>query len=519
MPDRLPGFEQPVIRQDIVGRWRGALDLMNDSIDGGGISYRGIARLFLKSVFTPDSFPSSDVFAPNVRVLAQKLSGMSPYSGLQASESVIAGGENRLIQRILDVTPATVPRALETIDELANMSHLTMWTVGDYVETKHSLPKGLLSDESTIDGTGNQLWKLWKLGLTNRKDVAIAVSDNKTDNVLQHIAQQEKNGTGRFVFLDDRVGNLERVKQLIDEENASRALTGDRQVECDLILVNQGIRRKVPPPEIDTKGSVVTYSVIDRFAEAPDHLRGLQKSSDETVGVFCDVDGVITDNTQVRKEWDDIAYQTAQEVADRARLVNPQKRKRGGEILTTADLRLPAIKEYIDAARAKGLRIGVKNGAYDIIQPGHIGGFDDAKDACDVLLVLINSDASMRANKGVKEHVPRPIVSEVQRADVLLGLEPVDAIILFDEADPSEMIRAIRPDVYISTMEYEGKGLPECRAAEEVGADVVYTNIREGYSTSSIVKNILSGFLKVMEGKGILTGTAAKLLRRSTGYA
>lgn len=517
--DRLPSLEQSIIRQDIVGRWRGAWELMNDSIDSGGISYRGIAQLFLKSTFAPESFPKAEIFAPKVRVLVQKLAGMSPYSSLNPSESVLAEGEKRLIQRLLDVTPATVPRAMETIDELAKMSQLTLWTVGDYVEATHSLPKGLLSHESAIAGTGHQLWKLWKLGLTNRKDIAIAVSDNKTDTLMQRITHQEKNRTGRFVFFDDRVENLERVKNLIDQGNDSRELTGDRHIECDLVLVNQGSRRKVPPPEIETRGSVVKYSVIDRFAEAPGHVRGLQKSPDERIGVYCDVDGVITDNTQVRKEWDDIAYQIVREVVERARLVNPQKRKRGGEQLTTADLRLPAVKEFIEAARVKGLRIGVKNGAYDIIQPGHIGGLDDAKDACDVLIVLLNSDESIRRYKGVKEHVPRPLVPEIQRADVLLGLDPVDVVVLFDEQDPSEIIRVLRPDVYVSSVEYEGKGLPEFRAAEEVGADVVYTNMREGYSTSSVVKRLLAGFLTVMEGKGVFSGLAAKVLRKKAGYA
>lgn len=512
-------MESEAIHHDIVSRWRRAWELMSQSIDGGGTNLRGTAKIFLRSVFKPDTLPDANEFEPKVRVLSQRLSGMSPYSSLNLSESVLVEGEKRLIQRLLDVTPATVPCAMETIDQLAKMSHLTLWTVGDYIETKHNLPKGLLSDKSTLSGTGHQLWKLWKLGLTNRKDFDIAVSDNKTDKVLQHIVQQEKTGVARFVFLDDQVGNLERVKQLLDQENTSRALTGDRQVECDLVLVNQGSRRKVPPPEIVTKGSFARYSVIDRFADAPDHIRGLQEKVDEKVGIFCDVDGVITDNTVVRKEWDDIAYQTVQEVAERARLINPQKRKRGGEKLTTADLKLPAIKKFIEAARAKGLRIGVKNGAFDIIQPGHIGGFDDAREACDVLVVLLNSDESIRTNKGVKENIPRPLIPEVQRADVLLGLDAVDAVVLFDEKDPAEIIRAIRPDVYISSVEYEGKDLPEFHAADEVGADIVYTNIREGYSTSSIVRKILQGFLKVMEGKGVLVGAAANLLRRNVKYA
>lgn len=505
---------------DIIERWRGAWELYNQGTESGsGANIRGIARIFLRSVFRPDTFPPPDRFPPKVdRVLAQRLAGKSEYSSLQPDQSLLGQAEKELIHRIIDLPPATVPQALETIDELAKISRLAIWTVGDVLKSKHELPEELVGTKDTLLGTGHQLWKLWKLGLTEKPDLDRLVADEKFKVVLPHIQKLEQHNIHRFVFMDDTFANLQKIKGLIDEENLQRAMTGDTPISYDLVLVNQGRKRIIPAPELSMKGSLGTYAAIHRFDQSTELIKDIKTKAQQEVGVFCDFDGVVTDNTAVRKEWDRIAQEVVEKVIERSTLRNPQKAKRGGEKLTRDNLTLEAIKDYIEGARKKGLRIGVKNGAYDIIQPGHIGGFDDAKAACDILIVMLNSDKSIKKYKGVKENVPRPLVSEIQRADVLLGLENVDAVVLFDEANPADLIRALRPDVYISSEEYRGKPLEEYQAVEEVGGEIIYTNIREGYSTSSIVRNIIQGFLGRVGSMNTESENAAKILKRLAGY-
>lgn len=422
------------------------------------------------------------------------------------SEQILADAENNLVHRILDIEPPVVPHALETIDALAKKGELTIWTVGDYLGIKLDLPNEIKGDQEKTRGTLHQFWKLWKLGITEKPDIHLGVSDKKLKDVLPRIHKQEMAGKGRFIFLDDTFSNLEKVKQVIEEENNRRALTGDDPITYDLILVNQGRRRTIPPPELSMKGSLGTFGVIDQFADAPEKIEALSQGKADSTGIFCDFDGVVTDNTAVRQKWNDIAQDVVEETVGLAKLKNPQKEKRGGGKIAPEDLTPESIKGYLEACRAKGLRIGVKNGAYDLLQPGHLGGFDDARDACDVLIVLLNSDASIRQYKGVKEGVPRPILPETDRADILLGLESVNGVVVFDEENPSEIIRKLRPDVYVSSQEYEGKHLAEFDAAADVGADVVFTNMREGYSTSSIVRSILEGHESVMKRVPVLVG-------------
>lgn len=494
--------EAAMVREDIGARWKTSWDVVDKS---GGTNVRAISRLFLRSVFAPKQL-SQLPFSPDVQPEVQKLSSFSPYNSTQPSEQMLADAERTLVKRVLDLEPPIVPQALETLDALAKKGELTIWTVGDYLGATHDLPEEIKGSQERTLGTGHQLWKLWKLGITEKPDIRIGVSDNKINDVLPRIQRQEAAGRERFIFLDDTFSNLEKVKQVIEEENNRRALTGDDPITYDLLLVNQGRRRTIPPPELSMRGAMGTFGVIDQFSQAPGKIQELSQGKAESTGIFCDFDGVVTDNAAVRQRWDDIAQDVVEETVALAKLKNPQKEKRGGGKLTPEDLTSAAVQGYLEACRAKGLRIGVKNGAYDLLQPGHLGGFDDARAACDVLIVLLNSDASIREYKGVKEGVPRPILPETDRADILLGLESVNGVVIFSEENPADAIRALRPDVYISSAEYEGKNLAEFDAAASVGADVVFTNMREGYSTSSIVRSILEGAESVKKQEPALAG-------------
>src|SRR5690242_1751981 len=101
--------------------------------------------------------------------------------------------------------------------------------------------------------------------------------------------------------------------------------------------------------------------------------------------------------------------------------------------------------ELAAGLQARGLRVVFTNGVFDLLHPGHVRYLQDARGRGDALIVAVNSDRSVRQNKGPS----RPIMPETERAELLLALACVDAVVIFDEETPAEIIRAIQPDVLV----------------------------------------------------------------------
>ena len=522
--DRPPAVEQVQRQQEITARFQGAWNLVGQGVDSGyGTNLKAVARTFLRSVFYPSQFPSQDKFPPSVDpILVERLRGRSPYQDVQPSSLLIDEAETSLLQNVLDVEPPLVDKAHETIDALAKMARFSIWTVGDVAETHHQLPEELVGQKDTLPGVNHQIWKLSKVGLTNRPDVNILASDNKLIRFIREITVQETDGVRHFVIMDDTIGNLEKAKQLIEEENMARELAGEEPLVYDLIHVNQGRKRQVPPPSLIMSGTLGRFKSIDRFQDAPATLKELHPEIQEVppadaksdVAVFCDFDGVVTDNTQMRREWDKIAQTVVEDTVKKATLVNHQKEILPKD-LTTEDFRPSSVRGYIEQCQSKGLTVAVINGAYDIPHRGHLEAWAEARDSCDVLVVLTNSDASIRKFKGIKDGVPRPVQDEVQRASMLLSNRNVDGVVIFDEPNPSQMLKELHPNIYISSPEYQGKDLEEFRIAEELGIEVIFTSPRIGCSTSNTINNILGGFLtnaeKVLGGDPEMISALEKL--------
>jgi D-beta-D-heptose 7-phosphate kinase/D-beta-D-heptose 1-phosphate adenosyltransferase len=133
-------------------------------------------------------------------------------------------------------------------------------------------------------------------------------------------------------------------------------------------------------------------------------------------------------------------------------------RPRGGApVMLTPD----DAARYARACKAAGKQVGFTNGVFDILHPGHIAILHAARDACDCLIVGLNSDASVKRLKGPT----RPINTQSDRAIVLGALGTVDAVVVFETDTPLELIRAIQPDVLVKGADYT--------VATVVGADVV----------------------------------------------
>ena len=134
-----------------------------------------------------------------------------------------------------------------------------------------------------------------------------------------------------------------------------------------------------------------------------------------------------------------------------------------------------------------GKKIAFTNGCFDILHKGHIASLSAAAHEADLLIVGVNSDASTKRLKGPL----RPINDEQSRAELLASLFMVDAVVIFDEDTPKELIREINPDVLVKGGDYtvdQIVGAPEVIAN---GGRVVINPIIQGYSTTGIIEKIV----------------------------
>jgi len=134
-----------------------------------------------------------------------------------------------------------------------------------------------------------------------------------------------------------------------------------------------------------------------------------------------------------------------------------------------------------------GKKVVFTNGCYDLLHPGHVRLLEQARSLGDVLILALNSDDSVRRLKGPT----RPLLSEHERAEVAAGLAAVDAITIFDEDTPRELIAALLPDVLVKGADWAHwiAGREEVEAA---GGQVMALALEPGYSTTGIVEEILS---------------------------
>jgi D-beta-D-heptose 7-phosphate kinase/D-beta-D-heptose 1-phosphate adenosyltransferase len=134
-----------------------------------------------------------------------------------------------------------------------------------------------------------------------------------------------------------------------------------------------------------------------------------------------------------------------------------------------------------------GKRIAFTNGVFDIVHQGHIYSLTQAAQEADILIVGINSDNSVkRLNKGPE----RPINNQESRAMLIASMIMVDAVVVFDEDTPYELILSIMPDVLVKGGDYRVEQVVGHREVLENGGQVIINPIVEGYSTTSIVERI-----------------------------
>ena len=154
--------------------------------------------------------------------------------------------------------------------------------------------------------------------------------------------------------------------------------------------------------------------------------------------------------------------------------------------MTDCLLDAPALERFVRDARVAGRRIVFTNGVFDILHPGHLRYLQAARAHGGLLIVGLNSDASVRRNKGPG----RPINPEEERAEVLSALTCVDAVSVFDDDTPADIIRRVQPDVLVKGADWPADQIVGRDTVEARGGKVVLEPVEAGYSTTALIARV-----------------------------
>jgi len=139
-----------------------------------------------------------------------------------------------------------------------------------------------------------------------------------------------------------------------------------------------------------------------------------------------------------------------------------------------------------EALGREGKRVVFTNGVFDILHPGHVRYLTRARESGDALVVAVNSDRSVRANKGPT----RPVHPEAERAEVVAALGVVDLAVIFDEDTPHDIIAAIQPDVLVKGADWPADRIVGRDIVEARGGVVIRVPVEQGHSTTAVIAKL-----------------------------
>lgn len=149
---------------------------------------------------------------------------------------------------------------------------------------------------------------------------------------------------------------------------------------------------------------------------------------------------------------------------------------------------LRAVARAVRRAQAAGRRVVFTNGCFDLLHRGHIRYLEQARSLGDLLVVAVNSDASVRQLKGAG----RPVVPADQRAEVLAALAAVDLVLIFDERDPGRVIRTVRPNVLVKGGDWPVDQIVGAEFVRSTGGRVRSLPYVEGASSTALIRRLAS---------------------------
>ncbi len=159
---------------------------------------------------------------------------------------------------------------------------------------------------------------------------------------------------------------------------------------------------------------------------------------------------------------------------------------RSGQHLFQKILSQEEIKRQVHRWRLLGKKIAFTNGVFDLIHEGHIESLSEASVFADILIVGLNSDTSVKRLKGES----RPVNAEESRAIVLASVLMVDAVVIFEEDTPLDLIKTIMPDVLVKGGDYTVEQIAGAKEVLANGGEVKIVPIKEGFSTTSIIERM-----------------------------
>lgn len=183
--------------------------------------------------------------------------------------------------------------------------------------------------------------------------------------------------------------------------------------------------------------------------------------------------GIVVGKTGTATARPDEMMQVLEDSASVARQI-----KRAGKCVSIA-----AAGEQAERWRVRGAKVGFTNGCFDLLHPGHLTTLQQAKAACDYLVVAINSDASVKRLKGPT----RPVQDQNARAAILSALACVDLVVIFEEDTPIEALKAIRPDVLVKGGQYKLEEVVGYDLIASWGGKVVRADMADGFSTTNTI--------------------------------
>jgi rfaE bifunctional protein nucleotidyltransferase chain/domain len=162
--------------------------------------------------------------------------------------------------------------------------------------------------------------------------------------------------------------------------------------------------------------------------------------------------------------------------------VKPPRRERASD----AACSIADAQAYVDRLRENGRTVVFTNGVFDLLHPGHLRYLRAARQMGDALIVGVNGDASVRANKGDG----RPLIPAEERAELLAALDCVDRVVVFHEETPLATIDALQPDVLVKGADWAEDAIVGREVVEARGGRVVRVPVESGYSTTAIIAKV-----------------------------
>lgn len=163
---------------------------------------------------------------------------------------------------------------------------------------------------------------------------------------------------------------------------------------------------------------------------------------------------------------------------------------RANPALETKIKNIRELKKIISSLKAKNKKIVFTNGCFDLLHYGHVKYLQDAKRKGDVLVVAVNSDASVRRIKGNK----RPIVNQQDRLKIIAALESVDYTVLFKEDAPLKTIKLLKPDILVKGMDYSRNNIVGAEFVANYKGKISTIPLLKGRSSTNLIKKIAKGF-------------------------